>query len=164
MHGQVGNTFGRQGIGWQPNSFAVVEVPILFGGIEGEMGLEKPYREKEGLGFLPQPPELVPLQLRPIAPGGDNSYSRYILYSIMFIGFFVLFMFVSQTYMDKYEEIKVREVQVSKLKVKKDELELENRILARKIEELRTPIGQEKIARQQLKLIKPGESLIDWKE
>jgi len=113
---------------------------------------------------MPQPPELVPLQLRPIAPGGDNSYSRYILYSIMFIGFFVLFMFVSQTYMDKYEEIKVREVQVSKLKVKKDELELENRILARKIEELRTPIGQEKIARQQLKLIKPGESLIDWKE
>lgn len=63
----------------------------------------------------------------------------------------------------KYEEIQNREITVNELRKKKENLELENRVLARKIEELRTPAGQEKIARQQLKLIKPGETLVDWK-
>lgn len=44
-----------------------MHVPIFFGGIEREMGLEKAYRKKKGLGLLPQPFELVDGQLCELA-------------------------------------------------------------------------------------------------
>ncbi|MBT3785866.1 hypothetical protein HOF92_12895 [bacterium] len=113
---------------------------------------------------MSQPPELVPLQLKLNNGNEGNSYGKYVLYGIIFSSLFVLFMFVSQIYVNKYEEIQNRKLNVTELKIKVDELELENRKLARKIEELRTPIGQEKIARKQLKLIKPGENIMVWGE
>lgn len=112
---------------------------------------------------MSQPPELIPLKLKQQHLGGEAPYGRYVAYALVFIGFFIFFILVSNTYVLKYEEIQKREVEVAELRQKKEQLELENRVLARKIEELRTPAGQEKIARQQLKLIKPGESLVDWK-
>ncbi|MCO4784053.1 MAG: septum formation initiator family protein [Candidatus Cloacimonetes bacterium] len=85
-------------------------------------------------------------------------------YTLFFIGFFAIFMYVSQVYMTKYYQIEAKKSDILKLREKVEELSLENDRLSNIIEELKTPEGLEKLARKKLNLIRPGEKLIRWKK
>lgn len=91
----------------------------------------------------------------------SNSQLSYIFF---FVGFFAIFMYVSQVYMKKYYQIEEKKTDIIKLKQKVEELSLENDRLSKIIEELKTPEGLEKLARKKLNLIRPGEKLIRWKK
>ena len=48
------------------------------------------------------------------------------------------------------------------LKLELEDIQAENSKLRQSIEELKTSKGQEKIARQKLKLIMPDELIVEW--
>ncbi len=109
--------------------------------------------------------DLVPLKLKTPSSVGKNPapLGGTLIYLGVFLSFFVILMFVSNIYVKKYSEMKDRRVEIKTLKGQVEKLELENGQLYRQIEELKTPLGQEKTARKKLKLIRPGEKIVEWK-
>ena len=112
---------------------------------------------------------LVPLRLKD--SDSENRQSEegpasggYFLSIFLFIGFFVSFMLVSKIFLGKHKQIQFQQNEIVVNKKRLEELELKNQQLLRRINELRTPYGQEKIARQKLKLIKPSEKVVVWEE
>jgi cell division protein FtsB len=109
-------------------------------------------------------PDLVPLKLKTSAQTKKQGpLGGMLVYLGVFFSFFVILMFVSKVYVKKYAEMKERGAEIKVLQDQVRKLELENRQLFRQIEELKTPLGQEKTARKKLKLIRPGEKIVEWK-
>lgn len=86
------------------------------------------------------------------------------LYFVLFIIFFCLFLYISAVFVEKHGQISQNIIEIEEFKKRVAALELENLHLKRKVKEMATFEGQEKIARQKLKLIKPDELIIDWEE
>lgn len=89
--------------------------------------------------------------------------NTHFFYLLFFISFFVIFMYVSQIYMENYNQIQTKKIDILNLKQKVEDLSLENERLENIIVELKTPEGLEKLARKKLNLIRSGEKLIRWK-
>lgn len=112
--------------------------------------------------------DLVPLRLRQESEIERNSQSfsigGYFLYFTFFLGFFAFFMFVSQIYLEKHQQILTHKEEIADLTKELSELQLKNESLYRRIEELKTAVGQEKIAREKLHWIMPGEKIVVWED
>lgn len=112
--------------------------------------------------------DLVPLRLRQdvelenSSPG--SGLGGYFVYFTFFLGFFAFFMFVSQIYLEKHQQILKHKEEIADLSKELSELQLKNESLYRRIEELKTTVGQEKIAREKLHWIKPGEKVVVWED
>lgn len=109
-------------------------------------------------------PDIIPLKLRDKDQNQTNPplSGGYFVYVLIFLSFFVLFMVVSQVFLKKQKQIYFEKAQLQNLQLELETVEIKNRELFQKIQILKTPLGQEQIARKKLKWIKPGEKIVTW--
>lgn len=109
-------------------------------------------------------PDIIPIKLRDkqkavINPPKSGGYLAYVL---IFLGCFILFMLISQVFLKKQKQINYEQAQLQNLQLELETVEIKNRELFQKIQNLKTPLGQEQIARKKLKWIRPGEKIVNW--
>ena len=96
-------------------------------------------------------PDIIPLKLRDKDQNQTNPLSGgYFVYVLIFLSFFVLFMVVSQVFLKKQKQIYFEKAQLQNLQLELETVEIKNRELFQKIQILKTPLGQEQIARKNL--------------
>ena len=109
-------------------------------------------------------PDIIPIKLRDnqIQVVNPPSSGGYLVYVAIFMIFFILFMVVSQVFLKKQKQINLEQAQLQNLQLELESVEIKNRELFQKIQNLKTPNGQEQIARKKLKWIRPGEKIVIW--
>ena len=113
---------------------------------------------------MQETPDIIPLKLREKVQIDSSSplSGGYFIYILIFLSFFVLFMVVSQVFLKKQKQIHFEQALLQNLQLELKSVEIKNRELFQKIQNLKTPVGQEQIARKKLKWIKPGEKIVMW--
>jgi len=113
---------------------------------------------------MQETPDIIPLKLREKNQNESNSplSGGYFVYILIFLSFFVLFMVVSQVFLKKQKQIHLEQALLQNLQLELKTVEIKNRELFQKIQILKTPMGQEQIARKKLKWIRPGEKVVTW--
>lgn len=109
-------------------------------------------------------PDIIPIKLRDnkIQVVNPPSSGGYLVYVAIFVICFILFMVVSQVFLKKQKQINLEQAQLQNLQLELESVEIKNRELFQKIQNLKTPNGQEQIARKKLKWIRPGEKIVIW--
>ncbi len=110
--------------------------------------------------------DFIPLKLRPARgpqePVEAPEPGGWFISFLLFLALFSIFMVVSEVYVENYREIERQKNGLKSLKLELEDIQAENSKLRQSIEELKTSKGQEKIARQKLKLIMPDELIVEW--
>ena len=109
-------------------------------------------------------PDIIPIKLRDnqAQAGNPPTSGGYLVYVVIFMSFFILFMIISQVFLKKQKQINLEQAQLQNLQLELESVEIKNRELFQKIQNLKTPVGQEQIARKKLKWIRPGEKIVIW--
>jgi len=97
-----------------------------------------------------QPPPVPPSVAGPKVTRSRRRLLAGLLGSILFVGFLLLGVFPTRTYL-------TQKTATSDARAELSDLEARNRLLDRRIARLKTPAEIERIAREQYGLVRPGE-------
>lgn len=88
----------------------------------------------------------------------------YVFYIVLFALSFFGFLVLSDSFVEKQQQIVLNQVEIQEYKKQVELLQAENRVARQGVENLKTLSGQELVARKQLRMIYADEKIIEWEE